>query len=434
MEREELEQLIESRLKQLRAEQQEAVQRMEENAAQQLQLKPEAWTALWNIVTVLVPQDEVELWKNRGYVPMNEGISSIFHQEWNRIDGTEPLEERGHREYFWNGTYEAWQDEINANHLYEGRFTSREGKVQPFHYRLSPSHELIGPEKKLCEAARLYRIQRPVLFSPWSRRLVSIQLQDDILPMTAAEFFAGTYDFCWQENGLEDKILAGQELMWNVVLEREQDGSPIKCPDPATGATCEGVRFSNVSDRTFIILTELTSPESTAVFEKSSQVIKLYGDASNEAWRLDIQEAEIPEDAAYPALCFPNAYALPRFGEIRRLAAKGDIVRTLKRYGNALPWAVIDDDISLTMPKHTVLIDAYLGDDVYGGQPDRESLMYQQKRLRRLPECFILFSLKDGAPASCHYDYFLTDYARYVLADLSFRFPDFRWRGVMADE
>ena len=191
MEREELEQVIKGALERLKEKQEEAVQNMEDGAARQLRMRPDEWTALWQVVTVLAPQSDIEQWKNRGYVPMNETISSIFHQEWNRIDGTEPLEERGHREYFWNGTYESWQDEINANHIYEGRFTNREGQVRPFHYQLRPSHELIGPEKKLYEAARLYRIEKPVLFSPWSRRLVSIQLQDDIQPMTAAEFFAG---------------------------------------------------------------------------------------------------------------------------------------------------------------------------------------------------------------------------------------------------
>lgn len=431
MEREELEQVIKGALERLKEKQEEAVQNMEDGAARQLRMKPDEWTALWQVVTVLVPQSDIEQWKNRGYVPMNETISSIFHQEWNRIDGTEPLEERGHREYFWNGTYESWQDEINANHIYEGRFTNREGQVRPFHYQLRPSHELIGPEKKLYEAARLYRIEKPVLFSPWSRRLVSIQLQDDIQPMTAAEFFAGQYDFCWHHNGLEDKVLEGQELLWNVDLEREEDGSASKWPDPATGATCYGVRFSNVSERTFIILSGLTSDASSAVFEKSQQVIKLYGDYLDEAWRIDIQEADIPGDLAYPEICFPNTYDLPKFGEIKRLCTKGDIIRTLNRY--AVSWASIDD-ISLTMPKHATSIVPYVGDDVYGGQPDREVLKYQRERLRHLPECFIRFSSKMASSSNDGYDYFLTDYARYVLADLNFRFPDFRWRGVIADE
>lgn len=434
MERDKLEQHLRCVLEPLRMAQEEAVKQMEETVTGQLQLKPEAWTKLWEIKTLLVPKDEVERCKTRGYVPMNEDISAIFHQEWNLLDGEDSLEERGHREYFWNGTYESWQDEINANQLYEGYFTDYEGKVQPFHYKLRPSHELMGAEKKLYEAARLYRIQRPVLFSPWSRRLVSIQLQDDILPMTAAEFFAGTYDFRWQENGLANKILEGLELMWNVALEREKDGSASIWPDPVTGATCDGIRFSNVSDRTFIILNELTSTASTAVFEKSSQVIKLYGDASHEAWRLDIQEIEQPVASTYPTLCFANVYELPRFGESRRLCTKGDILRTLQRYNGALPGVSIDEDISLKRPEHTKLIAPYVGDDVYGGKLDRESLIYQRERVRHLPECFIRFSLKWGAHSNHDYDYFLTDYARYVLADLNYRFPDFKWRGVIADE
>ena len=86
MERDKLEQHLRCVLEPLRMAQEEAVKQMEETVTGQLQLKPEDWTKLWEIKTLLVPKDEVERWKTRGYVPMNEDISAIFHQECKQVE------------------------------------------------------------------------------------------------------------------------------------------------------------------------------------------------------------------------------------------------------------------------------------------------------------------------------------------------------------
>lgn len=401
-----------------------------DEADKRLETNPEKWTAIWKIATILVPDKDVAIWEDRGFYPVNDKISSIFHRTWNRMDGDvsdseeDRLEERGHREYFWNGTYGSLQKELSDPHTYEGTFVGETGEKKVFHYQLAPSRELVEKEKFLYQLAQVYSIDRPVIFSPLSRRCISIRLADDILPTTAKKFFSGVFDLQLEENDLAGKIVEHKELLWNLqIYPCDEDGTSEISPDLAVGAVQRGVRFYDVNEGTFIGYRGTGS--SIEIAEKNKDSIHLLlksNDAANELWAIDVNEAADPLHVLY----FENTYEMPRFGEMRRLRSKGDIIRTLHRY--EMKWAACSDDISLEKPEQGISVVPYIDEDTYGYAMTTEGKEYSLERKRYLPFCYIHFKLKD-----LFYKNYLYDYAQYVLSDLDYRFPDFNWHGVMDD-
>lgn len=420
-----IETMLNKVLNALADEQNNAIEEMKKKLQLQLATDPQRWNQCWQITTALVPEAERMTWQDRGYTSVNEEISSIFHPDWNTLQGPDTLEERGHREYFWRGTYASWQAEVSANKTYHGRFTDRDGETRDFTYYLVSSAELIEKEERLYHLAMVYHIQRPVIFSPFSRRLVSIRLTDDILPMTAAEFFAGQYDFCWQENGLQERILEGRELFWNIRAYDDEDGESRIVPDPSTSCTRHIQCFWDVNENTFIGLYKAAEKDSCweEIAEKTDKKIVLYGEASGPAPAIDIQALD-PEPEFTPCL-FKNAYELPLWGSSGRLYSRADVVRQVQRY--AVPWVQVTD-ISLQV-KEKKPVAGYLQRDQYGYFLPKEVRIYQREKLRCLPPCYLSFRLLDH-----RYQNFLEDYAAYVLADLGLRFPDFQWQGVIEDE
>ena len=381
------------------------------------------WGKEWNIVTALVPQTEAVQWQEKHLYPVDKNIASIFQPQWERLQAGELSDTRGHREYFWKGSYADWQAAINRNDRYTGTFQDEDGGEHIFHYRLRPSHELRLKERQLYTIAALYQIRRPVIFSPLARRQISICLEE---PIEEETFFkgleSGRCDFDWTGNGLSDRILENQELVWNIrTYPVEGQGKPV--PDLVTGASRHALTFTELETHSFVILDQPgLGDEFYEVAQKEENTITLYVPddfAGSDGLRLDLEQ--LPD--VLPQLSFTNGYEPFAWPVPPRLISQGDVERAVQRY---LSPDFSCSQVSLRPPKQTRPLGPYDESDIYGSDFIRENSY--QKRRSTLPRCYLTFTVKNLEMKD-----YLTDYACYVLNDLDFRFPDFSWQGLVKD-
>lgn len=389
------------------------------------------WSAYWNITTAVVPQKNLDEWEEKYFYPVEQQSLGFASPQWdfNFFEGcnedcyTEVIGNYGHRQFFWRGTYDELQDEISHANIYKGIAVDKDGQEHPFFYKLVLEPACRRKEERLYQLAALYHIQRPVIFSPFARRQLTIFLTD--INMTAESFFDDKcrWDFCWEKNGLQNKIIENCELIWNLkMLPFEDDiieGEQI--PEVNTGGT--EFRFTesdNVQQGTFLQLQHMEEePVMTDIVKKSeNQIILRTFDTSQT--KINGVRIENVEDT--PTYSFTNQYELALMIPPRILSV-ADVERTLYRYRSD---SFICGQPSLRKPNVGKMIRGYRVEDMYGGR--REVSLYQRKRLQSLPPCYIFFATQQQAPEWVKK--YLQDYACYVLADIQWRFPDFSWVGV----
>ncbi|MCQ5210859.1 MAG: hypothetical protein UCI88_10745 [Megasphaera massiliensis] len=377
------------------------------------------WSRNWKITTALVPKTELGVWEENHFYPVETSGLGFFCSDWEETD----VRDCGHRQFFWKGTYEGLQDVIEQGAAYEGIVTDKDGDTYQFQYQLVLEPSCRRRESRLYQLAALYGIQAPVIFSPWGRRQLTIRLKS--LDLTAEAFFDdySRWDFCWQQNGLQDKIIENQELVWNV-KQLPYDGDSIEgewIPDANTGSAETRFTESNgVQWGTFLQLASSEEePAVSEVIEKSENKIIL---RTLDKAHMDIKGIRIEPTDEVPKYSFSNEYEGGM--TVQRLISKADVERALHRYQSS---GFCCGRPSLKAPEKGQMVRLYREEDMYGG--NREDILYQQERLKRLVPCYIQFFL-DPRALDWQRD-FLPDYAVYVLADLRRRFPDFSWKGVL---
>lgn len=377
------------------------------------------WSRNWKITTSLVPKTELGVWEEKHFYPVETSGLGFFCSDWEEPD----VSDYGYRQFFWKGTYEELQDVIEQGDTYEGVVTDKDGDTHRIQYQLVLESSCRRRESRLYQLAALYGIQAPVIFSPWGRRQLTIRLKSPDL--TAEDFFDdySRWDFCWQHNGLQSKIIEGKELVWNV-KQLPYDGDSIdgeRIPDANTGSA--EIRFTEsdgVQWGTFLQLeSSEEEPAVCEVTEKSENQIIL---RTLDKVHMDRKGIRIEPTDEVPKYSFSNEYEVSEF--VQRLLSKADVERALHRYRSS---GFCCGRPSLKAPEKGQIIRLYREEDMYGG--NREDTLYQQERLKRLVPCYIQFFLEPQA-LDWKRD-FLPDYAVYVLADLRRRFPDFSWKGVL---
>lgn len=349
----------------------------------------------WHIVTELAPQGSV----------LRRGMTSVLETA---AQGTS---------FFYDGSYEAFdafcQKSVPAP--YTGEHV---GKV--FSYRLEPDERYAEAERTLFDLAEQEHRTAPVLFSPWARRAVRVQV------VGAEETPSLTLDdLRLADNGLTradgSSLLLGGTLCWNVQMEQVQPKTANQV-DRAGGTgswiyTYPHTVTNGVQER---LLSHAGARHiETSMVEGAVKTPEFVVRTSDEldpvTWQATLVTITEVEDRAEDAATATLFSAKLSEDPPQRLLTAGDVARLLHAlatpFGRAellTPSAARAYGAADEIPSYALL--TYL---------KNPSLAHYGVH-RACTELALAFSADDAS--------FLTDYANYVRHYLARCYPEFRWR------
>lgn len=357
---------------------------------------------LFELVTVFAPRDRQRQLESRNFFPFPLLASS----EW---DGGGETALMG--PFFLNCSYPDMEKYLHKD--YEG-----ESGVGKFTYTLRPYFGFISAENELYEATRLYRVERPPIFSPWSRRAVTVNLRAGFTP-GAGE------DLLLKKNSLEGLLLGDHILMWNVsITTRTRWDNSYASPD----GNCVNYiyEYSLPPDKNFpaheagFVLPEyadLGNPLNLPLvtMKKGSHIVlESQSELARSFKVLDIYPpnlTDLPEDCQI----FVNACDMDDLLAYPRPRTAADInllLSALKQPGYEAFYQRKEEKPALKR---------YESGQRYGADRMRGELAFSAS-WRKFP-CRVAFTAQEERKP------FLEDYAEYVLSYLSRRYPEYLWTG-----
>lgn len=385
----------------------DVLEKVQRQVAENLSARKETWDCLWQINTALVKNSDVENMKNKGFDEIKVG-NGIFEKNTFKDKSLEDRAKdfKNESQFFLECAYEDLED-ICQKH-YKGCISNESGEVRYFHYSLIPHYRFIKQEELLFKTADLYKIIRPVVFSPYARRAVDIRLED----ISLDEFIVADKtktSLMLEDNGLKDKLLVDYCLMWNV--EIEDAGEELVSSSTDSGSY---QYFYDPNEENVFIHPK---DECDAIYKKGDKIEVIYHD---EAKSTKCEKVTIlPVDDEDYNRCFVNEFDYKPFEKEITLRTVADINNVLSRFRNKTNG--FHCRFAQIMDKHQVKSDiirrykkehSYLKNknDLYAGA------------LRYKPYCCIEF-YGNGM--------FLMDYANYVLYYMEQNYPEFNWIGKL---
>ena len=357
------------------------------------------------IMAELKSEVETELKSGRNSLPIitalvpRESISAMTERSFHVIET--PEENSG---VFLRCPYE------EVAELCKETFTGRNGSKK-FSYRLVPHKRFIEQETRLFRLAEFYKIKTPIIFSPYARRAVDIQILDEI---DSAE-----YDFDFSSNAaLKGKIIDNCVLMWNVSVKANVESKGYISPNDDE-VFHRYIFDSGISKKSFVL-----PPVSSEILVEAKRIsdtrIDIISSGELDDGAFEILKIAAPKfDKAFPddLEIFVNTCDANRLFEKNRLRTVGDV--------NYILSALAQDKFSCAF-------------ESFGDAPPENQITPYQKnfghnyftsraeelfKLRtKLPYCRVKFKAPEG---------YLTDYANFVLHFLNRNYPEFFWTGVI---
>lgn len=392
------------------------------------------WSSKWHVVTALAASENCsDMAGFRSIIGKQEDIEEELFEEAQYIDVS--------GDYFLECSYEE-MDALCATesadaYPYEGCIDVK-GERRAFRYRLVRDLRFVSRERLLFCMADLYHIKVPVLFSPYARRAVKIQLprEESAVADLLREHDAGREPYRFEKNHLADKILSGKRLLWNISTEvialppyNSVQGASNSFFAPYGDQEIYRYEFAGVKDAAFIC-PDYADLEAVIEAEKDLEQQKIIVVTKRQlsAPCISMRILPVGDDAAkyyggeWGKTAFSNREAQRSMPDAKeRLRTQGDVERAL--YALSMPEHGFSCDfrgISPTARKDQDVLRRYPQEAAYGTiDVPREQVLY--RKWRSLPFAYIAFSGGDR---------FLNDYAEVVLSFLGRRFPDFQWVGV----
>ena len=395
---------------------------------------------MWNVATALVSVDEANNLGGFRNILCNRKES----QEEYLLGEPHFIDIEGN--YFLNCSYEeacaCCLDEYSSEYPYSGN-VSIQGLDTPFRYRLAFDLRYVNAEQVLFEASNIYQIRIPVIFSPYSRRAVKIQIPSEYGDVAdiLKEHKNDLTPYNLSDNELTDKLVADKRLMWNIRIEYinlpqysvdvDKDNSYFA---PYGDCTVYRYEFKNLKGNEFICpgkedIPNVLSAQITRQKNEERQMITLVTNKQLTlpcaSLRIMKHQENITEDTTVGRVkfIFSNLVARTKYTifTAERLRTKGDIERVL--YGLSMPIYNLSCSflcVTESEKKDVDVIRTYYRELTYGDiDSHREQFLYGNRR--RLPFCYLKF-IGDNK--------FLSDYASFVISFLNARYPDFQWVGV----
>ncbi|MCR5833907.1 MAG: hypothetical protein K6G55_04575 [Selenomonadaceae bacterium] len=388
------------------------------------------WSPKWNIVTALVATNRIH---------DMAGFRSLSFDKTDNLLG-EPLLIDITGNFFLDCSYEETvnlcSDEYSDEYPYRGYVDIRGEKI-PFRYRLAHDLYYVNDERILFNTADIYQIKRPVIFSPYSRRAVKIQIPRQYVDV--AELLEENIDdmtpYLLEENKLKGKLVTDKRLMWNIqtaIVPLPQytvdDDENTSFFAPYGDNEIYRYEFRNLRANEFICpddddLKNVMTAQITSKKDEERQTITLITKKQlthpcTSIRIIQTQDNNFSDNSVFHNYGYKAEY-ICFTGE--RLRTRGDIERIL--YGLKMSeknlicsfQGIYDEgcqDFNVIQPYNRELM--------YGiVNSRREQSLYKTRR--KFPICCLKFTGSNK---------FLTDYASYVLSFLENRYPEFQWVGV----
>ena len=360
------------------------------------------------VVTLLAAKDSAEEMKARHFFRISESgkrqeadISrSLFYAE---DDFTEEnnLPEAG--PFFLRCPYEDMDKYLNRE--YAGHIGG-----ENFSYRLVVNDRFIRQEERLARLFRLYRLETPVIFSPYARRAVDICLDKTVSAKNWRDM-----NLALEENNLDGVLITDRILMWNVNFlpdDKECDSSVA----PDEGEVKRKHIF--VAEKNIFLLPK-TNPDNDDFMDirRTEDNIVITAPENFEIEKCVAADIVPPDMNKLPADAevFANRFNTERLFVKSRLFSAGDVEYVLKNFDNGdfsaefSHWGRRGDE---------KIILAYSKEHGYSSRRDQRLIAVG----RKMPPCFVKFA----APPM-----YLTDWANFVLNYLGKKYPEFLWLGAV---
>lgn len=357
------------------------------------------------IMSELKSEVETELKTGRNFLPIatalvpREKISAMTEKAFHVI-GT-PDENSG---VFLRCPYEEVAELCNKT------FIGRSGSKK-FSYRLVPQKNFVEQELRLFRLAELYKIKTPIIFSPYARRAVNIQILDEIE--------AKELDFDFSNNAaLKGKIIDDCVLMWNVSVKANVESQSSIAP--SDDEIFHRYIFDSGINKKSFVLPPISSEILVESKRNSDTRIDIISSGELDDGEFEILKIVAPKlDKAFPddVEIFFNTCDISRLFEKNRLRTVGDV--------NYILSALAQGKCSCTF-------------ESFGDAPPENQITPYQKNFGhnyftsraeelfklnvKLPYCRVKFK----APEE-----YRTDYANFILHFLNRNYPEFHWAGVI---
>lgn len=343
--------------------------------------------AVFEIVTALVPRAQVEDMSRCGFFEITLGEESIV--------APKPIESDIRAPLFLRGSYSDFN--VACSKTFRGR---------SFDYRLTPLRSFIDrAEGILFRLAQIYDVSRPLVFSPYARRAVCINIleQSDVERITLDQL-------CLEQNGLDGVLLVDRALMWNARVDPIRDMLGYNAVD-----TAHHIYFyDNVAENQFILPVQ-SEPRIESFLRSSDDALELVCDRKfdDESYRKISVVKPVLEDVPEGVEIFSNACDVPRLFKKSHIRTVADI--------NYILTALSQKNFSARFEPESVKPPLPTYEPHHRYHSHSEEAFNRSLRRRSVPGIAVEFQ---GAEP------FVADYAAFVLQWIETNFPEYHWKGV----
>lgn len=362
------------------------------------------------IVTALVPREKISA-MSEIFFPvikgrMSDENSSVFFKTPPSFDiiPQKNSDELNFISYFLRCPYEEFEELCNKT------FIGRSGS-KSFKYQLVPQKRLVEQELRLFRLAELYKIKTPIIFSPYARRAVDIQILDEIE--------SNEIDFDFSNNAeLKGKIIDDCVLMWNVSVKANMESKSYVSPN-------EDEKFhryifdSGVNKKSFVL-----PPVSSEILVEAKRIsdsrIDIISSGELNDGEFEILKIVAPKmDKTFPddVEVFFNTCDVNRLFEKNRLRTVGDVNYILSSLAQGEFSCAFENFVDKLPENQIKSYQKIFGHNYFTSQAE-ELFKFRAK----LPCCCVKFK----APEK-----YRTDYANFILHFLNRNYPEFFWTGVI---
>lgn len=366
----------------------------------------------WRIITAIINKSEVDEAKKNG---LYEIIKISPFKQYVKFDDLEIHQNSMLTKdvycagiAFLRCAYHEVADIIDKKYI--ARVMGKEGEYDVEYY-LRPYMAYYDYEELLERTARQYGVERPTLFSPQSRRAVSVSVDFGDYKVSKSDSLV--IDFKLKENNLLDRLQIEKTLVWNVEIIDEHE-----IPQPKENTNKQVVPLFNNEYQIY----EFSVEENEFIYIKTR-----IGDIKrfNNCVYINLSENQYLDDVRYWKIrindCtkayvdkidykYWNFYKLNRIYK-ERIRTEADIEYVFGFFENELTSCL---GIMRTLGENRA-IRTYENRDAY-----RYS---KNKNFRSSAICYVKFEKSEN--------WLFEDYISYIFAFMNYYYPEFYWVGVV---